>query len=795
MKVFIYDWELVGDKIYAYGLNNVIITISEYYPRCYLPGSPSNVEAMRIKRRYMASTLDVSSKRMYTQLEFTSYDDMRSTCSHGYMSDVDPIVGFLSMNQFPFTGWFETPGLKIRVNELKYIPGRTKMTYPRVACIDIETFCSSGAGMPRPYMRKDTIEMVSIVVKTYMRDDDWVKYLLYVGDEKLKCKGGIKCISCVDELDLIGKLAEVIKVEDPDVITGYNIFGFDLGYIISRLKLRLMPLPDMSRGKHGSTTTRKVNWSSSAYGHNTYDRVQVSGRVFIDLMLFFRRMKLDKYSLDFVSKKFLDDGKGKMDMPYDKMWEYFRNRNVRGLKKVAEYCVHDSVLTLRLFDKFYMWTDTCEMSSAMKCSIEDIYTRGEQLKVLNQVIYKCVERDLVLVPRPTTKSTKEDKYQGAYVLEPKKGIYQGCTVVDFQSLYPSIILAYNLCPSTFVPGGTTNGKKFNIVNNHLFRKEPMGVLPDLIRGLLDERFSVKDRLKSTTDRLVRIVLDRRQNALKICANSVYGITGFTGNKYLGHVETAESITCKGRQLLESVVENIQREFPVQIVYGDTDSCMIYHNGNINRDDNIKMAEEIVSFVNKDLPKPLTLLVEKYYPKMAFLTKKRYLMYDGTEVKSKGVASARRNYCNFVRNLYSQTVTLIFEADKPDHVLDYVAQSIVELMSGEVPLEDLVMTKSVKPLESYKEGTNVPHVYMARRLIKDGVNIESGTRLEYLFVRVPGGITPKLQGERMFTPDEVREMDLDVDYLYYIKKQIMVALDEILGLIGHPNLIKDVISHF
>src|SRR6202000_3558623 len=102
-------------------------------------------------------------------------------------------------------------------------------------------------------------------------------------------------------------------------------------------------------------TTYKVDWTSSAYGQNTYDRIEVSGRVFIDLILYFRRQKLDKYSLDFVSQKYLNDGK--KDMDPKTMFKYFRNRDKDGLRLVGEYCVHDSVLTLLLFDKFFIWTE------------------------------------------------------------------------------------------------------------------------------------------------------------------------------------------------------------------------------------------------------------------------------------------------------------------------------------------------------------------------------------------------------------------------------------------------------
>ncbi|KAG0201748.1 hypothetical protein BGX28_005523 [Mortierella sp. GBA30] len=819
MRIFIYEWELPDTSsrfsINAHALNDkmesVILNITGYNPYCYLPltndddiqrmAETTGVHPLQIKRKVMASTINISAKTSYARVEFATTEDMRQFVSKTWnkcMDELDPITAFLSYHQFPFVGWFEVDKWKERdgylhasVKKLRALPEEAAVTHPKIACIDIETVSNSGAGMPKPYKRCDRIEMISIVCKKYLEKDVFVKYMVYIG-EGIQLDG-VKCIGCVDEVDLISQMANVIRKEDPDIITGYNIFGFDMGYILARLKLRLLPLSDMSRGKHGKTTTRKVNWSSSAYGQNVYDRIEVSGRVFIDLMLFFRRMKLDKYSLDFVSRKYLDDGK--KDMSPETMFKYFRNRDPDGLRLVAEYCIHDSVLTLQLFDKFYMWTEVCEMARAMHCSIEDIYTRGEQLKVLNQVIYKCIQRDIVLMKRKDIVS-ESFKYEGAFVLEPKWGIFEGCTVVDFQSLYPSVLISFNFCPSTFVPTKHFNKDAVNIVKvnegkTHYFRKHPIGLLPDLAKGLLSERFAVKAQLKEATGDLTKMVLDRRQNALKICANSIYGITGFASSKYFGHVPTAESITCMGRRMLEGTVEKIRDNFDVSVVYGDTDSCMIWHNGEIDRDKNIAMANKIVEHINKELPKPLKLLVEKYYTKMAFLTKKRYLMYDGTNVTTKGVANSRRNYCTFTRNLYSNTIKAMFESDK-DEVFAYVFEQVLRLIKGKVPLDELVMTKSVKPLESYKSAS-VPHVIMYRRLIADGNIVELGNRLEYLFVDL--GYKCKLQGEKMFTPQEVTAKSLEVDSLYYIEKQLIVAMDELLSLLGREKYIGNLYNKY
>lgn len=816
MRAFVYEWEIPHKSprffIRAFALNdvmeNIILEISGHNPYCYLSSTNdeeieriahlTGVYPLRVERKTMASTVNISLKTTYARLEFATTEDMQLFCTktwNKHMDEVDPITAFLSYHQFPFVGWFEIGKWKemdgyfrISVKKLRVLHEDATITHPKIACIDIETVSNSGAGMPKPYKRCDRIEMISVVCKKYL-DDNLIKYMVYIG-EGIQLDD-VKCIACADEVELIEEMANVIRKEDPDVITGYNIFGFDMGYILARMKLRLLPLPDMSRGKHGRTTTKKVNWSSSAYGQNVYDRIEVSGRVFIDLMLFFRRMKLDKYSLDFVSRTYLNDGK--KDMSPETMFKYFRNRDLDGLRLVAEYCIHDSVLTLQLFDKFFMWTEVCEMARAMRCSIEDIYTRGEQVKVLNQIILKCIERDIVLVKRQKFGGTF--KYEGAFVMEPTKGIFEGCTVVDFQSLYPSVLISYNFCPSTYVPFKHVNKSTMSVVEingkTHIFRKHPIGLLPDLAQGLLNERFSVKAELKNATDHLTRMVLDRRQNALKICANSIYGITGFASNKYFGHVPTAESITYMGRRMLEDTVEKIRNNFNVSVVYGDTDSCMIWHNGETDRDKNIMMANKIIEHINRELPKPLKLLVEKYYDKMAFLTKKRYLMYDGVDVKTKGVANSRRNYCTFTRRLYADTIRLMFECDE-EQVFAHVLNQVMMLINGKIPYEDLVMTKSIKPLESYK-STSVPHVIMYRRLIADGNVVELGNRLEYLFVDL--GYKCKLQGEKMFTPQEVISKHLTVDYLYYIEKQLVVAMDELLSLMHREEFIRNLYRQF
>ncbi|KAF8583032.1 ribonuclease H-like protein, partial [Ramaria rubella] len=280
----------------------------------------------------------------------------------------------------------------------------------------------------------------------------------------------------------------IVLEGDPDIITGYNIFDFD--YILKRCKLFLIPLPEISRS--GETTSHPVAWSSSAYGENFYNRIEASGRIFIDMMIFFQRMNLGSYSLDFISRKFL--GIGKKDISHENVW---RDRSL--IEEYARYCVNDSVLTIDLFNMFYMWTEVCEMSRAMMCSIEDIYTRGEQMKVLNQVVYSCISRGIVL--KKIEQKEQWTNIKGALVMEPEIGLYRNCSVVDFQSMYLSIMILYNVCPSTFI-----GYKKFST--------ETVGILPYVAQQLISERKKVKEKIKDS-DGMVRQILNSRQMSLKI----------------------------------------------------------------------------------------------------------------------------------------------------------------------------------------------------------------------------------------------------------------------------------------
>lgn len=748
--LFVYSWFYTGYQICGHCLdkdgNYELLKIDGFKPSCYVEGNVG-------ESRTMIPSRNISIQKEFRKLSFDNMNSMLKFISENrqtpvYMADIQHVNVFLSEMGLDYVGW-------IRLDQEGNIEPSSdvRLITPRVMAFDIEVK-SSDSGMPKPYRLSDTVEMISVIVDTK-------KILLHRGHIQLD---DVETIRFDDEIDLIQGFFDLIKREDPTVITGFNIFGFDIYYLVSRLKLRLCEIPNVSRS--GSPIKFiKVNWESSAYGYNQYDRMVIDGRILVDMFLYFKRMKLDKYSLAFVSEKFL--GKSKGDMSFDRMMEAFKTG--KGLEEVARYCIQDSVLVIELFEKVSMWIDMCEISKITRCGIEEIYTRGEQMKMISQCVKECIDRNIVLQPQPPS-VWKE--YEGAYVLEPKKGLYDNCCSLDFQSLYPSIIIAYNICPSTYT---SLRGGDLHRVGPHCFRKHPVGILPGMIKRLLDERVAVKQQMKECDKTSVEyVVLDRRQNALKVCANSVYGMMGFQKSKYFGHVGCAESVTMVGRELLSRVVETIEQNYGVSVIYGDTDSCILYSA--VSGTDMKTLGNKICDDVNEKLPEPMSLKYESYYDKVVLLSKKRYILVSGDSIKYKGVMTARRDYCKYAKDTYEGVIHMIAKGKTSESIANYIDDRMLKLYQVKCNISELIITKSLsKKLDDYK--VKAPHVVFARRLSREtGTEVRPGTRLEYVYA-----------GGTMMTPEEARNSK--VDSRIYIEKQIATQVDDILEVVGLGNYIS------
>ena len=783
MEIFVYHWDYSNGSIYGDCIDNFgeykLLKVQGHTPFCYVEGASAGYGTVSAVYKRMATSLDIRTLRPFYKVSFTSIYSMRNFVSYNrarcYMHEISQTTMFLSVYKLDNVGWFSVPQEigAIHASTIRPVPDRSP-PLPTIMVFDIEVR-SADLGMPRAYRIYDEIKMISVVCRRPGCEPK--RLILHTSGMLLGIKDATEVL-CDNECELITLFFSIILSEDPDVITGYNIFGFDFDYIVSRLQLRLMDIPNVGRGGRPVSIVN-VDWTSSAYGSNKYKRIVIGGRIILDMFLYFKRMKLDKYSLDFVSNKFLGEGKKKLSTGLNSAFV----GDINALREAAYYCIRDSELVLMLFDKVDMWIDVCEVSKITRCGIEDIYTRGEQMKVVAQCVKECIDRDIVLKPQPI--HGKWHEYEGAHVLDPVKGVYRGCALLDFQSLYPSIIIAFNICPSTYLGVGA-DGK-------HKFMTDTVGLFPGMVKRLLQERAAVKG-LMSTCDNtsVIYTVLNRRQNALKVCANSVYGIMGFKNSVYFGHVGCAESVTSIGRDFLANVIAEVRTRYNLQVVYGDTDSCMIYVPGGQSKE-TTELARQICENITAQLPSPMALVFESYYESVILLSKKRYIMLDGQDrIHYKGVISARRDYCKYAKDMYTDIISMIARGDEGGietlhNVVEYIDRRVDALLSGDVDVSELAITKSlVRDLQSYKG--NQPHVVMAKRLAKKGVNVQAGTRLEYVFVKRAGNNC--VLGERMATPEEVQDGGLEIDAKLYIERQLITQIDDVLEVMEINGYIKN-----
>lgn len=281
-------------------------------------------------------------------------------------------------------------------------------------------------------------------------------------------------------------------------------------------------------------------------------------------------------------------GEQKEDVHYSIITE-LQNGNAESRRRLAVYCLKDAYLPQRLMDKLMCFINYIEMARVTGVPFNFLLSRGQQIKVVSQLFRKAQAEGYVV---PALKSEGADEqYEGATVIEPTKGYYDvPIATLDFASLYPSIMMAHNLCYTTLLDPSIVKSlnleKDVDYVvtpNNDYFvtKSKRKGLLPTVLEDLLAARKRAKNDLKKERDPFKRAVLDGRQLALKVSANSVYGFTGATVGK-LPCLPISTSTTAYGRQMIETTKQEVESfynkangyEYDAEVIYGDTDSVMI-----------------------------------------------------------------------------------------------------------------------------------------------------------------------------------------------------------------------------
>ncbi|KAI0044763.1 hypothetical protein FA95DRAFT_1597235 [Auriscalpium vulgare] len=601
---------------------------------------------------------------------------------------------------------------------------------------------------------------------------------------------GSQVISFDDEAEMLQKWRDFVEEVDPDVIIGYNIAGFDLPYLLDRAKaLKANKFQYLGRLRNVRTQTKDTHFSSKAFGQRDSKETVMEGRLQLDVLQYMQREhKLRSYTLNSVCAQFL--GEQKEDVHHSVITD-LQNGTPESRRRLAVYCLKDAYLPQRLMDKLMCFVNYTEMARVTGVPFNFLLSRGQSIKVLSQLFRKANEEGYII---PSLKGEgSEEQYEGATVIEPKKGYYDvPIATLDFSSLYPSIMMAHNLCYTTLLDKVTIDRlnlqKDIDYIqtpNNDFFvsASKRKGLLPTVLEDLIGARKRAKADLKKETDPFKRAVLDGRQLALKISANSVYGFTGATIGK-LPCLPISSSVTSYGRQMIEKTKAEVEAHYSIanggshnaEVIYGDTDSVMVKF-GPTDLKEVMELGSAAADLVTKKFVQPIKLEFEKVYFPYLLISKKRYAglywtkpeKYD--KMDSKGIETVRRDNCRLVSTVIETCLHKMLISRDVKGAEDYTKQIISDLLQNKVDMSQLVITKALAKADY---AAKQAHVELAERMKQRdaGSAPALGDRVAYVIVK---GIKGAAAYEKSEDPIYVLENNIPIDTKYYLENQLSKPL--------------------
>lgn len=547
-----------------------------------------------------------------------------------------------------------------------------KMAPLRILSFDIE--CAGRKGI-FPEANKDPVIQIANVVTKYGEKKPFVRNVFCL--DTTSSIVATQILEFDKEEAMLSAWQQFLMKIDPDIIIGYNIANFDFPYLLDRAKhLKVSGFEFWSRIISMPSRVRDTNFSSKQVGNRDTKATNTNGRLQLDLLQLIQRdHHLRSYTLNSVCANFL--GEQKEDVHHTMITELF-NGTPESRRRLALYCLKDAYLPQRLMDKLSCLENYTEMARVTGVPFNFLLSRGQQIKFVSQLFRKALEQKLVI---PNLKSEGTDEqYEGATVIEPIRGYYDvPIATLDFASLYPSIIQAHNLCYTTLLdkkliePFQLKKDEDYIVTpNGDLFvtAKQRKGLLAQILEELLSARKQAKRELAKETDPFKKAVLNGRQLALKISANSVYGLTGATTGK-LPCLQIASSTTSFGRRMIEQTKEEVEKRYRMangythdaQVIYGDTDSVMVRF-GTKDLGEAMKLGQEAADHVSSKFVSPIKLEFEKVYFPYLLINKKRYagLYWTKTDkydkMDTKGIETVRRDNCLLVQTVIEKVLRMI-----------------------------------------------------------------------------------------------------------------------------------------
>ena len=580
-------------------------------------------------------------------------------------------------------------------------------------------------------------------------------------------------------------LARLDKL-DPDVLVGHNFAGFDADVLLRRLeKLKVPKWSRIGRIKR----SRMPNLKSSQGGGMSFGAMTATaGRLIGDTYISARELLREvDYSLASLAKTQLGET---LASNHPEVVSCFNSKeSLLGLVDLAEKQAHMSLGLL-----FHL--NTLPLSSQLAGVSGFLWNKvllGGRAQRIEYLLLHEFHRRKFIVPdktygRKDGNKKKGPSYAGGLVLDPKKGLYDELILLlDFNSLYPSIIQEYNICFTTVERPEDGNLPPLPPPS------QQMAPLPTVIKGLVDRRKAVKGMLKKEKATVKRQQLDLRQMALKLTANSMYGCLGFSHSRFYAQ-PLAELITFQGREILQNTKDLAESTLGLDVVYGDTDSIMI-NSKKKRADEAVAMGQKVKFEVNKRY-KRLEIDIDGLFKRMLLLKKKKYAAIklepgpDGkwTEesMEQKGLDIVRRDWCGLAKDMGNFALERILSGDEADAVSEAIHGRLSslreEMEKGSIPLGRYVLTKQLtKNPQDYADAKGQAHVQVALRNQAKGKKngVSMGQTVQY-FICVDsakdagGGLADRAYSieeykERKDAPEDEGRLAIDLEY--YLSQQV------------------------
>ncbi|OCK80764.1 DNA polymeras-like protein zeta catalytic subunit [Lepidopterella palustris CBS 459.81] len=620
-----------------------------------------------------------------------------------------------------------------------------------------------------------------------------------------------------NELDLINRMVDVVREFDPDILTGYEVHNGSWGYMIERARFKygynlcdeFSRMKTQSHGRFGK--------DADSWGFTHTSTIRVTGRHMINIWRAMRgELSLLQYTMENVVFHLLH--KRIPHYSCQDLTSWYQSSKPRDLAKLLDYFLSRVQLNLEILEVNELVSRTSEQARLLGVDFFSVFSRGSQFKV-ESLMFRIAKPESFILVSPSRKQVGQQNALECLplVMEPQSGFYNGpLLVLDFQSLYPSVMIAYNYCYSTCL-GRIVSWRGKNKMGFTDFEREPqllelledyiniapngmMYVKPEMRKSLLakmlgeilETRVMVKSGMKvDKDDKALQQLLNNRQLALKLIANVTYGYTSASFSGRMPCSEIADSIVQTGRETLEKAIALIHanERWGAEVVYGDTDSLFVYLKGR-TRDQAFTIGEEIAAAVTAANPRPIKLKFEKVYHPCVLLAKKRYVgfKYESRsqtepEFDAKGIETVRRDGTPAEQKIEEKALKILFRTADLSEVKRYFQSQCAKIMAGQISIQDFLFAKEVK-LGNYSDKRPPPPgvLIATKRMLADPrTEPQYGERVPYIVVTgAPGARLV----DRCVSPETLlldRHLELDAEY--YISKNLIPPLERIFNLVG------------